>query len=252
MVYGQDDDRVPYSEFLGLARDEGLVGLDVQVVQAPSDANGHRAVVHVTARASGTSFTAVGEASPSSAPEAWHAFLTTLAELRAKARALRELTGLEHSVLEELSVPYRGDEVTLSGGLSERRPAPPAANSAPIRSMRVVGERTDSDEDGGGEGEDREGEQRPPAGRLAFGVPEDEGGLDPDMVAKLKKLTVSISALEGDDLSDAEATQKLDDFFMRAFKHPMARGSRIEGQRVVQRLSGELASRRAATNNDEE
>ena len=102
----QDGHAVSCGEFIGLARDEGLIGLDVLVVQAPCEANNSTAVVQVTARAGTGGFGAVGEASPASAPAAWHPFLTTLAELRAKARALRDMTGLDHAVLEELEVPY--------------------------------------------------------------------------------------------------------------------------------------------------
>src|SRR5438067_12395041 len=101
-----DGDAVPYHELLGLARDEGLIALDVQVIQAPGEANGRSAVVQATARTREGGFTAVGEASAASAPPDWQPFLVTLAELRAKARALRELTGLEHAVREEFSTPY--------------------------------------------------------------------------------------------------------------------------------------------------
>ena len=75
----------------------------------------------------------------------------------------------------------------------------------------------------------------------------DGEGIDKEMEAKLLKLAISIAALEGTDLSDAEAHQKLDDFFMRAFKRPLNRATRIEGQRVVQRLSSELSRLRAAS-----
>ncbi|MDQ2829154.1 MAG: hypothetical protein M3Y74_08890, partial [Chloroflexota bacterium] len=103
-----DSDAVAYNEFLSLARDEGLIAVEVRVVQAPGEDNGHTAVVQAIARTRDGDFGAVGEASPASAPAAWRPFLTTLAELRAKARALREMTGLEHAVQEELDVPYRG------------------------------------------------------------------------------------------------------------------------------------------------
>jgi hypothetical protein len=86
----------------------------------------------------------------------------------------------------------------------------------------------------------------PAAPTQARGEPDGEG-IDKEMEAKLLKLAISIAALEGTDLSDAEARQKLDDFFERAFKRPLNRASRIEGQRVVQRLSSELSRLRAAS-----
>ena len=77
----------------------------------------------------------------------------------------------------------------------------------------------------------------------------DGEGIDKEMEAKLLKLASSIAALEGTDLSDVEARQKLDDFFVRAFKRPLNRASRSDGQRVVQRLSSELSRLRAAAQN---
>ncbi|HKC74080.1 MAG TPA: hypothetical protein VKF37_07745, partial [Chloroflexota bacterium] len=119
-----DGDAVPYHELLGLARDEGLIALDVHVIQAPGEANGSTAVVQATARTQEGGFAAVGEATAASTPPEWHPFLLTLAELRAKARALRELTGLEHTVREELATPYLPADVPASGSSGDRRPAP--------------------------------------------------------------------------------------------------------------------------------
>jgi hypothetical protein len=89
-------------------------------------------------------------------------------------------------------------------------------------------------------------EPAPAAPTRARDEPDGEG-IDKEMEAKLLKLAISIAALEGTELSDAEARQKLDDFFMRAFKRPLNRATRIEGQRVVQRLSSELSRLRAAS-----
>src|SRR5438552_11765552 len=115
-----DGDAVAYHELLGLARDEGLIALDVHVIQAPGEANGRTAVVQATARTREGGFAAIGEAAAAATPPDWHPFLLTLAELRAKARALRELTGLEHTVSEELATPY----------LRACRPAGPASDSS--------------------------------------------------------------------------------------------------------------------------
>lgn len=284
-----DADAVPYGEFLALARDEGLVALEVQVVQAPSESNGRTAVVQATARGrdNGT-FSAVGEASPRSAPDAWHPFLTTLAELRAKARALRDMTGLEHAVQEELTVPYLSmdapgrddaddEDDEPARPQAQRTPATPTvprpsspATAQPSRPpIRAIGPSTrqELDEDDGFEEDEDENEeeggqdQEAMAAREAAHHPEpepqeQEGGEDdvpldfdaipPDMLSKLIRLAISIAAEEGTEISDAEARRKLDDFFLRAFKHPLSRATRIEGQRVVQRLSGDLARRRMA------
>jgi hypothetical protein len=67
------------------------------------------------------------------------------------------------------------------------------------------------------------------------------GGLDSTMEAKLLRLAMTIAEREGENLSEAEARQKLDDFFIRAFKHPLSRATQQEGQRVVHRLASDLA-----------
>ncbi len=336
-----DGDAVPYNEFVSLARDEGLVALEVLVVQAPSEGNGYTAVAQATARTRDGGFSAVGEASPASAPVAWRPFLTTLAELRAKARALRDMTGLEHAVQEELDVPY---QVTGDGQERERQPAPrvrpattatpptpaasivrdeadepdepvdissipglqrgmsgmkpvarpvqapepsqtpqaPATTTAPPAAPALsLSPRRDQDEDDerGPFDEDEDGgeqETETPAPRMIGAPaapralaetpaprtlaerpapsPAGEGPADyddavpPDMLDKLKRLAVSIAQLEGTELSDAQALLKLDDFFMRAFRRPLGKATRIEGQRVVQKLSSDLSKRRAAAN----
>ena len=277
-----DGNAVPYHELLGLARDEGLIALDVHVIQAPGAANGCTAVVQATARTQEGGFAAVGEAAAASTPPEWHPFLLTLAELRAKARALRELTGLEHTVREELATPYLPASVPAAPASSAGAPLevpPPSAGGGrgAARAARSGGNGTASTpvlrptptstvSSPGGEvaGEVNGADQEthpdavtaphpavapgpaPAAPTPARGAPAGEG-IDKEMEAKLLKLAISIAALEGTDLSDAEARQKLDDFFERAFKRPLNRASRIEGQRVVQRLSSELSRLRAAS-----
>ena len=300
-----DSDVVAYNEFLSLARDEGLISVEVQVVQAPSEENGHTAIVQASARTRDGGFGAVGEASPASAPAAWRPFLTTLAELRAKARALREMTGLEHAVQEELGVPYRvADE-----GKIGKRELPAARQARPSGTATAVGAlsapttqdeldepvdiaaipglqrgmggikfapRTppavpatrpplDSADDSERDMDDEEESARTtetarvldagtpytapsPQRQPDDDAPPDYDAIPTDMLDKLKRLAKSIAELEGTEISDAQAILKLDDFFMRAFRHPLSKATRIEGQRVVQKLSSDLSKRRAEVN----
>ena len=106
----------------------------------------------------------------------------------------------------------------------------------------------DEDDEDAAETEEPEVEAAPPPGVAVAVAPEPDDELPPDfegigkdMEAKLLKLAMSIAALEGSDISEAEAREKLDAFFTKAFKHPFKRASRLEGQRVVQRLSGDLS-----------
>jgi hypothetical protein len=66
-------------------------------------------------------------------------------------------------------------------------------------------------------------------------------GLGPDILQKLLHMTQRIGELKHDELTEEEALAKLDSFFQRAFNHPLAEGTRMEGQRVVQRLASDLA-----------
>ena len=298
-----DDEAVAYNEFLALARDEGLIALEIQIVQTPSEANGRSAVALATARSAQAVFSAVGEASPRSAPETWHPFLTTLAELRAKARALRDLTGLDHMVQEELTVPYtptgdfadaptrpaapasRGTSaaprsgppiVMGAAGIAARPPATASRSVTPAAPSRPSAPSLDESEEDTDDDDEEPAAPRPiatarPTPAPSRSAPPDESdateaadepdeealppdheGIAPDMLAKLKKLAISIADLEGAEITDAEATKRLDDFFMRAFKHPLSRASRLEGQRVVQYLSNDLVKRRGAAGEEKD
>lgn len=267
---------VSYEEFLGLARDEGVIGLDVVVVQGPRDDNGQCAVVVATARTAHGGFSAIGEASPATAPARWGPFLTTLAELRAKARALREVTGLEHGIDEESAAPYL-PAPSSDPGRSQRLGQMPATGrehgaqsrvvAMPAPPNRAVPPRPPSAPEPGEDDQiDISTERSEPAPLARAGAwasepenqaPDEAAVAHPDgpdaayeevgrdMEAKLLKLAMSIAVLEDGEITESEARQKLDDFFMRAFKHPLSKGTRMEGQRVVQRLSGDLVRLRA-------
>jgi hypothetical protein len=65
--------------------------------------------------------------------------------------------------------------------------------------------------------------------------------LGPDVLARLLHMTRKKAESEGADITEEEAMRRLDSFFQRAFGHPLSEGTRMEGQRVVQRLASELA-----------
>ncbi len=315
-------DMGPLEELLGMARDEGLVALEVEVVQAPSAANEHTAVVCVSARTANFTASAVGEASPQSAPASWRPFLTTLAEIRAKARALRELTGQGFAVQEELDVPYpRGDELEERPAVREAprpytapRPAPtPAPAPAPAAGSSILaapydpfGAPASRDEppidpltflrpasslippgsapptppvrrvqDDGDEPEEEEetpspaprmigsaGDERSPVPTIKVAPEEEEDDdeekeeeeddlpdydrIDPDMLAKLKKLAISLAQFTDKNATEDDAQRRLDAYFMKAFNHPLGKGTRNEGRLVVGTLSKQLAARNAA------
>lgn len=302
-------DMGPLDELMGMARDEGLIAVEVQVVQAPSTANEHTAVVCVSARTANFTTSAVGEASPQSSSAPWRPFLTTLAEIRAKARALRELTGQGFAVEEELDVPYpRGDGFEDGPTVRETprpytapRPAPtpsapptPSAASFdpfgspssreqdavdPLSMLRPlsslippgstppppVSRRLQDDDEDEQEGEEETpgpaprmigstGAELSPAPTIQAEDEEEEEDddlpdydrIDPDMLAKLKKLAISLAQFTDKNATEDDAQRRLDAYFMKAFNHPLNKGTRNEGRLVVGTLSKQLAARNAA------
>jgi hypothetical protein len=65
--------------------------------------------------------------------------------------------------------------------------------------------------------------------------------LGPDVLARLMHLTRKKAESEGIAITEEEAMHRLDSYFQRAFGHAVATGTRVEGQRVVQRLMTDLA-----------
>ena len=277
------DATMSQDELVELARREGLNAIDVVVIQLPNEDNGHSAVVLATARTADGGFSAVGEASPLTATPEWGGFMVTLAEMRAKARAVRELVGRGLLVHHEGHTPYGAGSAGTNGAMTRQSGTivghPDAADASPS----AVADLNNSPNQNGLEA--HEGNRNVQASSLAqpsdvrsrdtdssqgqtvaepdikhatsgsdhesealtrTGDDPDFDAIDRDMEAKLLKFAISIAELEGDELSESEARSKLDGFFVRAFKHPLARASRIEGQRVVQRLSADLARLRSA------
>jgi hypothetical protein len=66
-------------------------------------------------------------------------------------------------------------------------------------------------------------------------------GLGTDMVNRLLQMTKRKATIEGNPAGDEEALQRLDSYFQRAFGHPLAEATRMEGQRVIQRLAADLS-----------
>ena len=108
-----------YVLFAGLldeAHSRGLRGIDTELIQVPSDSNGHVAIVKATAEMDdGRRFSGIGDASPENVGRNIVPHVIRMAETRAKARALRDAVNVGATALEELS---DGDD------------APPADNYA--------------------------------------------------------------------------------------------------------------------------
>ncbi|MGH2411044.1 MAG: hypothetical protein ACRDGS_11835, partial [Chloroflexota bacterium] len=82
-----------YAELLRAALSDGMQELDCTLVQLPGEQNGYQAVVLATVRTSRGLFRAVGEAARDRLPADEREHTLTVAEIRAKTRALGDAVG---------------------------------------------------------------------------------------------------------------------------------------------------------------
>ena len=100
----QGKDFVLYSGLLDLAHQQGLTRLEVELIQYPTEANGREAICRAVATSkSGETFTDLGDANPNNCSRNIVPHLIRMASTRAKARALRDLSNIGMTALEELA-----------------------------------------------------------------------------------------------------------------------------------------------------
>ncbi|MBC7078504.1 MAG: hypothetical protein H5T92_09410, partial [Synergistales bacterium] len=98
-----------YGGLLELAKEKGIKRLEAEVVQIPSEANGNYAVCAALLEgADGSIYREVGDASPSNVNPSIAPHILRMAATRAKARALRDFTGVDMVALEELGGDVAG------------------------------------------------------------------------------------------------------------------------------------------------
>lgn len=96
-------DFVLYAGLLAEATDQGLRGIETQLIQIPTEENGHTAIVKAIALIEGRSvFEGYGDANPKNVNPRMVGALIRMAETRAKGRALRDATNIGITMLEEL------------------------------------------------------------------------------------------------------------------------------------------------------
>ncbi|MGI6702451.1 MAG: hypothetical protein ACOX42_00160 [Clostridia bacterium] len=128
---------VTYEGLLDEAHRQGLESIKVDVVQLPSDENRMTAVCRAIAKAGERTFTDFGDASPSSVGHNLVPHILRMASTRAKARALRDMTNIGITAVEELDLgekennppPGRQHKTHDApkepvGGLGDDQPAP--------------------------------------------------------------------------------------------------------------------------------
>lgn len=93
---------VKYPALLNRAHEEGLKRIETTVSQLPSEVNAMTAVAHATVETTKGVFSGTGEASPENTTARVGRHLISIAETRAKARALRDAVNIGIVTVEEL------------------------------------------------------------------------------------------------------------------------------------------------------
>jgi hypothetical protein len=130
IVNRQGRDFVLYGGLLDAAHEKGLRGIRTTIVQAPTDLNGHIAIVHaVVLGADGQEFHGIGDADQGNVSRMMLPHLLRMCETRAKARALRDFVNVGAALADDPtgddpSEPDGGDVATTHGRRPEPAPKP--------------------------------------------------------------------------------------------------------------------------------
>ncbi|WIV13525.1 hypothetical protein [Proteiniborus sp. MB09-C3] len=95
---------VTYEGLLDLAHQKNLKSINVELVQTPSKENNMTAICKATAVTDKGTFIDYGDASPSSVNSKIQPHIIRMASTRAKARALRDLTNVGMTAIEEINL----------------------------------------------------------------------------------------------------------------------------------------------------
>ena len=111
-------DFVTYEGLLDLAHQKGLISIDIELLQIPSKENDMTAITKATAKTDKETFVDIGDASPRSVNSMIGPHIIRMASTRAKARALRDLTNVGMTALEELAEVERDKPTSNQGNKS--------------------------------------------------------------------------------------------------------------------------------------
>jgi hypothetical protein len=103
VVQLQGRDYALYAGILGEAHERGLQAIETELIQIPSEANEHTAIVKATVRMKdGSVFQDYGDANPRNTNARIATALIRMASTRGKGRALRDAINVGQTMLEEL------------------------------------------------------------------------------------------------------------------------------------------------------
>ena len=98
----QGKEFILYNGLVHLAHQDGLISLDVELLQFPNKDNDMTAIAKAVAKTKDKTFSDIGDASPGSVTGMLKPHIIRMAATRAKARALRDLTNIGMTAAEEM------------------------------------------------------------------------------------------------------------------------------------------------------
>lgn len=111
---------VTYEGLLDLAHQKNLKSLDVELIQIPTQENKMTAICKAIATTEDGVFVDYGDASPQSVNTKIQPHIIRMASTRAKARALRDLTNVGMTAIEEINLESMNDnEILEADNLNE-------------------------------------------------------------------------------------------------------------------------------------
>lgn len=110
---------VKYEGLLDFAHQKGLKSIKTEIIQLPNPENNNTCIVKAICKTDDGEFHGIGDASPNSVNRMIIPHLIRMAETRSKARALRDLTNVGMTAVEEL-----GEDVVINNKNSYMRQAP--------------------------------------------------------------------------------------------------------------------------------
>ncbi|WMM24078.1 hypothetical protein RBU61_14255 [Tissierella sp. MB52-C2] len=109
---------VTYEGLLDLAHQKGLISMEVELLQIPTNENEMIAIVKATAKTEKETFIDIGDAGPNSTNSMIRPHIIRMASTRAKARALRDLTNVGMTAFEELG--EEDEQVPVTSGAANK------------------------------------------------------------------------------------------------------------------------------------
>jgi predicted nucleic acid-binding Zn finger protein len=190
----QGKEFVIYAGLLDLAHQKGLLKLEVQSIQYPTKENGNEAICRAIAESKiGEIFSDIGDANPGNCHQMIAKHIIRMASTRAKARALRDMTNIGMTCLEEL------------GDFDEVLGAEVSKKAQPRKTGRKTGVKPTEPETGNEQRAVKEEEPKEDTGTPTQPQPDESGqGIIPKMSEAQRRAVYNLSRRRGISVDELE------------------------------------------------